>query len=321
MRTSDTLCVYCQGQLGEPIFQNVRDRLKISSKDWTFRRCCVCGSAVLDPMPSYEELIAAYPEIYAFDQGPKTGLLSQLFYVLETTLFYHPIYRHSVQQTINVTGLRRGRLLDVGGGTGHRTHFFQKTGFRCIVLDMDRRPLRIAKNHFGLTAIQALPENIPIAQGSIDIVTFFHVVEHLRNPISVMHTVHKTLRPDGWCVIVVPLINSGQVRLLGSRWAAVTDAPRHVSLPTSEGIRLLLERSGFRLRLWESVHILDEVGHLSLSLFPSSTSGISCSVPKQILLRMLRIAGGMLTFALLPIAFFIRASLGPSIGIFFGQKS
>ena len=314
-------CLFCDGPLGEPLFTNVRDRLRISSRQWTFRQCLVCKSAVLDPTPSLEDLIAAYPEIYAFDQASQASLLSHLIYTLETTLFYHPIYRHSARQTVKVTGLKNGRLLDIGGGTGHRTHFFQELGFRCIVLDVDRRPLRIAQARFRLPAIQALPEELPLAYGSLDLITFFHVVEHLPDPSRALQAAYHTLRPGGWVAIAVPLISGGQARWLGSRWVGITEAPRHVSLPSPEGIQRLLERSRFRLQRWEGMHYLDEAGVLSLSLLPHASSAISCAAPERMLARMLRLAGGLLTLILWPTALFLRARFGPSLGIFFGRKA
>ena len=314
-------CLFCSGPLGEPLFTNVRDRLRISSRQWTFRQCLVCKSAVLDPMPSSEELTAAYPEIYAFDQAPQTSWLSRLLYALEATLFYHPIYRHSARQTVRVTGLRDGWLLDIGGGTGHRTRFFQRLGFRCIVLDVDQRPLRIAQARFGLPAIQALSEELPLAYGSLDLITFFHVVEHLPDPSRALQAAYQRLRPGGWVAIAVPLISGGQARWLGPQWMGITEAPRHVSLPTPEGMRWLLERTGFRLQRWEAMHPLDEAGVLSLSLLPSASSPIACAAPERMLLRMLRLAGGLLTLALWPIALLLRVRFGPSMGIFFGRKA
>jgi len=321
MSTNGSRCIYCNGPLGEPIFRDVRDRLRVSPRTWTFRRCRVCGSAVLDPMPSLEELTAAYPETYAFDQAPQTGWLSHLLYTLETTLFYHPIYRHSARQTVKVTGLRDGWLLDIGGGTGHRTRFFQRLGFRCIVLDVDRRPLRIAQARFGLPAIQALSEEPPLVCGSLDLITFFYIVEHLPDPIRALQAAYHTLRPGGWVAIAVPLISGGHARWLGSRWGQITEAPRHVSLPTPEGMRWLLGRTGFRLQRWEAMHPLDEAGVLSLSLLPSASSPIACAAPERMLLRMLRLAGGLLTLALWPIALLLRVRFGPSMGIFFGRKA
>jgi SAM-dependent methyltransferase len=268
-----------------------------------------------------EELIAAYPEVYAFDQAPQTGGLSRLLYKFETILFYHPIYRHCARQTTGLTGLRGGRLLDIGGGTGHRTRFFQRLGFRCLVLDVDPRPLQIAQARFGLPAVQALPEELPLVYGSLDLITFFYVVEHLLDPSRALRAAYHALRPGGWVAIAVPLISGGQARWLGPRWSAVTEAPRHVSLPTPEGMRRLLERSGFQLQQWDGMHPLDEAGVLSLSILPAASSAIACAASVRTSLRAIRLAGGILTLTLWPLSLILRARFGPSLGIFFGRKA
>lgn len=67
-------CLYCDGELGDVLFSGVRDRLGVSDKEWTFRRCKSCGSVVLDPMPTLDELIAAYPPDYHVDEIPQNLL-------------------------------------------------------------------------------------------------------------------------------------------------------------------------------------------------------------------------------------------------------
>ncbi len=61
-------CLYCDGELGKALFTGVRDRLGVSEKLWNFRQCKSCGSAILSPMPSLDELLSAYPSNYHVDE-------------------------------------------------------------------------------------------------------------------------------------------------------------------------------------------------------------------------------------------------------------
>jgi SAM-dependent methyltransferase len=175
-------CLFCDGELGEIMFKGVRDKRGVSEKEWDFRRCNQCGSAVLDPMPTLEELLAAYPPVYHVDQVSQTSWFHRLQYTLEARFFYEPVYRFSVRQVQRVTGLRTGRMLDVGGGSGHRSFFFQRAGFDVTVLDPDERALKVARERFGLKTICGLLEEVNLPENSFDLVTFWFVVEHLPEP-------------------------------------------------------------------------------------------------------------------------------------------
>ncbi len=320
MKGIDRQCLYCLGPLGKPIFRDVRDRLRVSDRLWTFRRCLACGSATLDPAPSLDELLAAYPEHYAFDQAPQSHALHCLLYRIETGLFYHPIYRSSVRQVMRITQLRGGRMLDVGGGTGHRAFFFQKAGFDCTVLDLDERALQVARDRFGIKVVGGLLETVNLPFGEFDLITFYHVVEHLQEPRKTIRTAFQLLRPGGWIVVLSPVITGWQSRWWGARWIAVTEAPRHVTLPSHEGIRRLLADCGLRLRAWESGSSLDEAGVFALSLLPSSSTPIAYTTIGSAARMLYRLGGASLTLLSLPVAYLACKLRRSSIAVFFAQK-
>ncbi len=313
-------CLFCDGELREVLFENVRDRLGVSDKAWNFRRCADCGSAVLDPMPSLDELLAAYPPTYHVDQAPQTHWLHRLQHAIETRCFYHPVCRFSVQQVQRVTGLKGGRMLDVGGGSGHRSAFFQQAGFEVTVLDPDERALRVAQEQFGLRTVCGLLEEADLPEEHFDLVTFYCVVEHLPEPQQTLTAAYRVLRPSGWVVALVPLVDSWMVRMFKERWADVREAPRHTGLPTVEGMRRLLERSGFTLKAWESYNLWVNAGLFALSLVPLATTPIAC-VSLSLNARLFwRGMGVLATFAGLPFAWLEKIGGHPSTGVFFAQK-
>lgn len=313
-------CLFCGGALSTPLFQHVRDALGVSSRTWTFYRCDVCGSATLSPLPAPHELRAAYPPHYAVDQAPRHHPLRRLLYRLEMGLFYHPIYRHSVRTVNRVTGLQTGRLLDVGGGSGHRTLFFQQAGFDCIVLDFDERALQVARHQFGLRTLCGRLEDMELPPGSFDVITFYTVIEHLPDPQVTLRHAYRLLRPGGWVVAMVPVITRGQARWLGARWSQVTEAPRHVGLPTPEGMKRLFVACGFEPRGWTGPHPLDEAGILALSLLPTARTPAVCSGNSIARLLALRVGGALLMLLALPVAWTLIRLHQPGLGIFFAQK-
>lgn len=253
-------CILCGGALGDVLYEGIRDRLGLLEGTWRFLRCRDCGSGVLDPMPSERELLAAYPEVYAVDQAPLSHPMHRLWHGIETRWFYGPMYRASVRKVMRRTGLRGGRMLDVGGGTGRRTAFFQKAGFEAWVLEPDERPLRIAQERFGLRVIHGTVEEISEASEHFDLITFFAVLEHLPDPQRALQAAVRLLRPNGWVAALVPVLDRGQARLLGARWHEVREAPRHVFLPTVKGMCALFGRSGLIFQSWEGESAIHRAG-------------------------------------------------------------
>lgn len=320
---NDKRCILCGGELGEVLFSRIPDRLGLVAGFWDFRRCRECGSGILDPMPSAEELAGAYPEVYAVDQAPQTHSLHRLLYQVETKGFYEPLYRVSVRQVMRRTGLRGGRLLDVGGGTGKRTVFFQRAGFDAWVLEPDERPLRVAREKYHLHTICGTLEELERIEGlpeGFDLITFFAVIEHLPAPRQTLQAATRWLRPGGWVVAMVPLLDSWQARLFQARWHEVREAPRHVSLPTTMGMRALFSRSGLVLQVWEAESAINRAGVMALSLLFSAKSDIACATPEVVGRLIKRIAGALMMMAFLPLAILEGAIGSPGAGVFFAQK-
>ena len=301
------------------MFKGIRDKRGVSEKEWNFRRCTQCGSAILDPMPTLEELLAAYPPVYHIDQVPQTNWLHRLQYALETCLFYEPIYRSSIRQVQQVTGLKNGRLLDVGGGTGHRSIFFQRAGFDVTVLDPDERALKVAKEQFGLKTICGLLEEVDLPQNFFDLVTFWYVVEHLPEPQKTLRAAHRVLRPNGWVVILVPLIDSWQAAIFKERWHEVWEAPRHIALPSIQGMKNLLSKTGFIFWKKVSDSILYNAGGMAVSLIPES--GVhACTRSKTFKRITLRLIGAIATICFLPLAYLESKWQKSGNSIFFARK-
>ncbi len=75
-------------------------------------------------------------------------------------------------------------------------------------------------------------------------VTLWHVLEHLDDPVAALATIGSWLRPQGGLLVGVPNLASLQARLGGDRWFHL-DVPRHRLHFTAPGLRALLGRQGF----------------------------------------------------------------------------
>ncbi len=154
-------------------------------------------------------------------------------------------------------------LLDVGCSSGSFLVVARDLGFRVAGVEPAAAPARRARER-QLNVYQGFLEELFLAEGSYDAVTLFEVVEHVKDPVRVVKECHRVLRPGGIVVIRTGNTDSWTVRYMGGRWEYfdISRHGGHVSFFNPESIRVLAERSGFKiaslktrnLRLYEKHH-------------------------------------------------------------------
>ena len=76
--------------------------------------------------------------------------------------------------------------------------------------------------------------------------TFWHVLEHLDDPVATLRAVRTRLRPGGVVIAAVPNGDSIQARATGASWLAL-DLPRHLSHFTPESLRTTFRAAGYEV--------------------------------------------------------------------------
>jgi len=103
---------------------------------------------------------------------------------------------------------------------------------------------------------------------SFDIVTLFHVMEHVTNPRRVLSEVARVLKPNGVVILQVPNIESWQFKIFGARWYGL-DIPRHVIDYSKKSMLKLLNDTGFVPRHIKHFNLRDNAPAFVSSIFPS----------------------------------------------------
>lgn len=326
MTNSPPNCLFCSHSEYAPLFDNITDRLGVAPGTWAYQRCVSCGSALLDPFPAAEDLAAYYPPIYTFaPELAKRSSWKRLLADLEFKLYYE---RQNVAQVnmvlknLGVVGGPPRKLLDIGCGKGLRLVEFRRKGLETYGMDFQSDSVEYVKSKLGIPAVCTTLDKMgeSFAPESFDVITAFYVLEHVTDVRATLLAILKLLKPGGWFVGAVPLIDSVQAKVFNNRWSAAIEAPRHVTLPSREGMRLLCEDVGFDNIAIKPDVLLACAGVLGLSAVAKATTthlygggGISA--------LLLRGLAASVTLAAIPYCAIENSVLnGPCLGVVFGQK-
>jgi 2-polyprenyl-3-methyl-5-hydroxy-6-metoxy-1,4-benzoquinol methylase len=112
------------------------------------------------------------------------------------------IARHRAAYEVARRHAERGRVLDLGCGSGYGTELL--AGGRAHVVGIDRvppdRPSRRCGGSFLLGDLRA----VPLAPGSFDLVVSFQVIEHLDDPAFYVDALAELLCPQGLALVTTP---------------------------------------------------------------------------------------------------------------------
>ena len=97
-----------------------------------------------------------------------------------------------------------GRLLDVGCGSGEVLAVAQGRGWTVQGAEPVAESARIARDERGLDVRNTILEESGLPERSYDVVSAFHVLEHMRDGQEFLRTLARWVRPGGHLVIEVP---------------------------------------------------------------------------------------------------------------------
>jgi SAM-dependent methyltransferase len=131
---------------------------------------------------------------------------------------------------------RRDHILDVGSGSGLFLMMLHQRGYANLTgVDPFAQP--------GPFTQQGTIEDV---EGKFDLIFFNDSLEHVPSPLDALTSASKLLAEDGRVVVKVPLADSHAWRVYGTNWFQL-DPPRHLTVPTRDGVRIVAERAGLRV--------------------------------------------------------------------------
>lgn len=161
--------------------------------------CEVCGLLRTDPMPSEDELRDYYAHGYRLDYQ---------FALSDAPPRFH-LARSEREARIRIALLAPllkpgSRVLDIGAGSGEFLAAAASIGHIPHGLEPGRKFADYARRHHGVHVDEHGWQEAAFPDGSFELITANHVLEHLREPVSAMQRMARWLADDGLIYIAVP---------------------------------------------------------------------------------------------------------------------
>jgi 2-polyprenyl-3-methyl-5-hydroxy-6-metoxy-1,4-benzoquinol methylase len=236
-----------------PLCDSIQSRQVLLCKDYNYGlpglfkyvRCKICGFVYENPRPTSNRIMDLYPNSYGRFLPDSIEKIEK-----EINAAVH-VRRFRIVQLFAPKGSRS--IFDIGCGSGSFLEHMRRRGWSVSGLEPSAEHVRFAKTHLGLHNIyKGVWPFINELNIQVNVVSLFHVLEHLLFPIEALSASRSILTPGGIVVLETPNVQSWPARLFGPRWVTL-DAPRHVNLFSKSTLRRCLERAGFEVLMLKTV--------------------------------------------------------------------
>ena len=173
-------------------------------------------------------------EDYLSHQKDRSDLKVLLYKIAQRTMLRYKMQKLSPYLS------KRAKVLDYGCGVGAFLAYLSQNGFHVQGVEPNPSARKIAQQQ-GVSVSQSLPE-----AGTYDMITLWHVLEHIPDPKEALRSFYKYLTPKGTLVLALPNPTSWDAQHYAAYWAG-WDVPRHLWHFTPEGIQKMAASMGFTL--------------------------------------------------------------------------
>lgn len=233
------ICPVCKGTVFTDFLQ-CRDHF-VSGEEFFLKECSGCGLKITYHAPDEESIGPYYQsEKYISHSDTNRGLVNRLYHLARNYMLGQ---KHKV--VCKSSGKKTGRLLDFGAGTGYFAGFMKKNGWEVDGIEKSAEARNFALAEFGLT-LKPAEDLCQIEENSCDVVTLWHVLEHIQDPGKNIRAIRRVLNPDGTLFIALPNHESFDAQHYKDFWAAY-DVPRHLWHFAPGQVERIFERNGFRM--------------------------------------------------------------------------
>jgi SAM-dependent methyltransferase len=191
LQTESVPCNLCGATTTSPVLVNC---------GLTIVRCRSCNLVYVNPRPTEDALRAYYALPDLLDH--KSWSSYRRHTARQLGALWGERFR-DVQRWRSGAGTR---LFDLGAGYGDFLHVAARAGWVTTGLEFSPAVARVAQEQYGIALHVGALETVDLAPDSLDVVSLWHVLEHMPDPRATLARLRQLLQPEGILVIEVPNI-------------------------------------------------------------------------------------------------------------------
>jgi 2-polyprenyl-3-methyl-5-hydroxy-6-metoxy-1,4-benzoquinol methylase len=179
-----------------------------------------------------------------YAQGEGKHRLHQIFQPILDSLYFLRV--HATLACIGSRPAGSRRALDIGAGRGEFLYYLRKKGWDVVGTQVSLDAITAAKENYD---IDLLLSSLPLAEelGRFDLITYWHVFEHLENPKGHLEQARNLLRDENSVLIIeVPNPQSLGASLCYSSWLG-NDPASHINMLCEDDLRHTVGIAGFQV--------------------------------------------------------------------------
>ena len=205
-------------------------------------RCPGCGQVYISPR--VRDLGAIYEDPAYFEAGVY-GFSRRFNLAMTLQRIWSRARLRLIRETVARQDAPGRRLLEIGCAYGLFLQQAKDAGFDVSGIEYSQTAVQWARR-LGLDVQQGEIEGIALAEGSYDVVCFWDVLEHVRDPATFLSAVGRALKENGFVFLACPYFNSLPARVFRSRWWTLRPE-QHLWHFTTTTLEMVLADAGFRL--------------------------------------------------------------------------
>jgi len=212
----------------------------LSKEEFQLCRCVKCDLIFTNPRPNSEEITEYYRSTEYISHSNNTDSL--------TSIIYKGVRSYTLKkkyQLINkyLSPRPQVRHLDYGCGTGHFINYTTKKGWISYGYEPDETALSASSYQVKPLIYNDLGS---ISKHKYDIISLFHVLEHVHNLEQILKLLLAQLKDQGLLILALPNHKSYDANYYKEHWAGY-DVPRHLYHFNQNSIQQLAKIYGLKI--------------------------------------------------------------------------
>lgn len=217
--------------------------------DINLRDCLLCGQETALFSPENNSLLKCMNCGVVFDES---SLLGESYYENERVPHVDEkkikSRKRNAKQRVRLIRKilkKESSIIDIGCGEGLFLQEIKNYVNNVYGIEPAKSYAAYAKENMNLNIHQGILESFEGPDNSFDIVTMFHVLEHLPSPSHALGKIYSWLKKNGYIVIEVPNIEGPTAKYKGLNWELIYPEHRFHFSPGS--LQYLLKKNGFEI--------------------------------------------------------------------------